>query len=127
MPLDLRAHLSGRVESGWEMVDVRSGKEGVALLLKAESASRPGSPSSRCGAGSETDLLWIWFDPNHEVKAIQHQLLESCLEGVEPEERDAQGEWHVWEVREDRHVVIRWDATRPFMGLTRTGMTRPNP
>lgn len=98
-----------------KLVDFRVVKEGVVLVATFSGPSRPGNAMGQCGAGTETDLVWVWLSPELAVKKQQVVPLESCFQSVEFEAAD--GGWSVRDFSHERSSTVRYDSTHPVAGV----------
>ncbi|MEI2455516.1 hypothetical protein ABU614_18920 [Lysobacter firmicutimachus] len=95
------------------------------LLLELDSASREDGGAGYCGAGVETDLIWLALDAAWAVRKHDAYRIASCLEPLEPLARDDRddGSVRVTLLRygrdgaPDREVSVRYDAAEPDQGL----------
>lgn len=95
------------------------------LLIEVDSASRAERTQGHCGAGIETDLVWLALDPALQVRKHDAYRVASCLLSIEPGERTAaaDGSLRVSLLRPgrdgepDREVTVRYDAADPGQGL----------
>ncbi|MGJ7904356.1 hypothetical protein [Lysobacter sp. 1R34A] len=95
------------------------------LLIEVDIASRADRTQGRCGAGTETDLVWLALDAALQVRKHDAYRIASCLQSIEPGERvaAADGSLRVSLLRPgrdgepDREVTVRYDAADPGQGL----------
>lgn len=127
--MDLQKHISGQAEGGWQILDAQITSRGFFLLFEVTSLSRPDSPSSYCGAGEETDLIWLWLGQEGETKGVKSELTDSCfqsLSNLASNHHSALLPQFLWAIQrpsgsaefEDGPVrVIRYDIAHPDRGL----------
>ncbi|MGO1003365.1 hypothetical protein [Lysobacter sp. CA196] len=95
------------------------------LLIEVDSASRADRSQGHCGAGIETDLVWLALDAALQVRKHDAYRIASCLQSIKPGERvaAADGSLRVSLLRPgrdgepDREVTVRYDAADPSQGL----------
>ena len=80
--VEMGSKIHGMAESGWSLLDGRKTTTGFYLLFSITSESRPGSPSSYCGAGEEADLVWIRLDPSGNPVGSNTELVGSCFHSL---------------------------------------------
>lgn len=95
------------------------------LLIEVDTASRADRTQALCGAGIETDLVWLALDSSLQVRKHDAYRIASCLQSIEAGERvvAADGSLRVSLLRPgrdgepDREVTVRYDAADPSQGL----------
>ncbi|ALN63576.1 hypothetical protein GLA29479_2710 [Lysobacter antibioticus] len=95
------------------------------LLIEVDTASRADRTQGHCGAGIETDLVWLALDSSLQVRKHDAYRIASCLQSIEAGERvaAADGSLRVSLLRPgrdgepDREVTVRYDAADPSQGL----------
>lgn len=95
------------------------------LLIEVDTASRSDRTQGHCGAGIETDLVWLALDAALQVRKHDAYRIASCLQSIEAGERvvAADGSLRVSLLRPgrdgepDREVTVRYDAADPSQGL----------
>lgn len=118
------AEVDGVVERRALLADSGPG-EPRYLLIEVDTASRADRTQGHCGAGIETDLVWLALDAALQVRKHDAYRIASCLQSIEPGERvaAADGSLRVSLLRPgrdgepDREVTVRYDAADPAQGL----------
>lgn len=95
------------------------------VLLQVDTLSRSNGGSGYCGAGIETDLVWLALDAKLEARKHDAYRIASCLDSIEPESRSDQDNGSLRltlsrpgrDDQPDREVTVRYDATDPAQGL----------
>jgi hypothetical protein len=77
--LQLRQDLHSLIEEGWEVLDaqVTPGRE-VFLLVQGTGMTRPNGGMGMCGAGTETDVVWIHISSSGRVRGKKAVWVDSC-------------------------------------------------
>ena len=118
--------LTARIDAGgaeeWRLLDCHQDPQGACALFRVSGPSRPGSSSSYCGAGEETNLLWMMWAPDGRVRSTTSVHIESCFRNLESECSGIEffdRPW-TWEIRESGAAASRmftYDPTHPGRGL----------
>jgi hypothetical protein len=102
--------------------DVRRGRMRYVVVI-IRRGSRVG-PGGYCGAGSETNLVWLAFTPDFSIARSKSHLIESCFHNVEPDTvhvgRPAGAlEWRFWTFDKGatREYTVVYDERRPDTGF----------
>jgi hypothetical protein len=92
-----RLLLSSPAADTFQWVDEQRIGENTVVVFTAEGPSRPKSPMSMCGAGTERDGVWLLLDANGAVTKQQIVQLESCFTS--------------------KQVQLRYDPKHPLDGV----------
>lgn len=95
------------------------------VLLQVDTLSRVNGGSGYCGAGIETDLVWLALDAKLEARKHDAYRIASCLDSIEPDQRSDQDDGSLRltllrpgrDGQPDREVTVRYDAADPAQGL----------
>ena len=118
--------LASAGEQGIELLDSGETPAATYLLLSVTGESRPDGGSGMCGAGEETNLIWLQLGADGLVKSQQSFLIESCLGGIaselkQPENGPWAWEWDYQPIGRHHptgeHHTLQYDRTHPEMGL----------
>jgi hypothetical protein len=117
----IKLELSSNGENSFELLDLQKVSDKYVLLMLITGYSRPYGGSSNCGAGMESNLVWILLDQDLKTQKQNSVLIESCFESAQgPTEVDkTQGFWS-WEVKnyqKDTKFNIQYNPQKPLDGL----------
>jgi len=120
--LDLKDHLTSNGYQDYELINLTRRAKHVYLFLKVSGPSRPLGGSSMCGAGEETDMIWLQLDQSLKIDKAQSENVESCFTDNDLIE---QGDWTErshWEAtfddlrdRTEKHLI--YDSSHPDRGF----------
>ncbi|HJU82959.1 MAG TPA: hypothetical protein VJ600_02000 [Holophagaceae bacterium] len=120
--VDLSKQLNSLGEQGMELLDSKETEESTFLLLEVNGESVPGGGGGMCGAGSESNLLWLQFDASGRLVKAQSYLTVSCFTSIEAQfHKDNEDgvwtwEWDVYSTNESH--TVSYDPRHPELGLS---------
>jgi hypothetical protein len=91
--------LSSPAADTFAWVDEQHVGNRTVMVFTAEGPSRPRSPMSMCGAGTERDGVWLLLGPDGAVEKQQVVLVQSCFKSLD--------------------AKLQYDAKRPLDGVAR--------
>ena len=86
-------------------------------LLDVRAESRPGSPMSYCGAGEESVVVWVCFNPSMAAESVQMQLYRSCWNNLEGSRSEKDGIVRFTAESPAAVTTIEFDRAKPQAGL----------
>ncbi len=110
-------NLSSNGEEEFKLHDLQRVSDGYVLLMEITGYSRPYGGSSYCGAGEETDLVWIVLSRQMKLQKQSSVLINSCFKNVENSglKRQTSGLFS-WELNFGQSIV-QYDPKKPLEGL----------
>jgi hypothetical protein len=113
----LLLNLSSQGEEEFKLHDLQKVSDGYVLLMEITGYSRPYGGSSYCGAGEESDLVWMEIGRDLKVQKQSSVLINSCFKNVENAglKKEASGLLS-WEINLGQRVV-QYDPQKPLNGL----------
>ena len=120
--LDLKGHLTSSGYQDYELINLRRTPKHVYLFLKVSGASRPLGGSSMCGAGEETDMVWLQLDQSLKIDKAQSENVESCFTDnnlIEQGDWTEKGHWEATfdDLRDRTEKRLMYDSSRPDRGF----------
>jgi hypothetical protein len=120
--ISLGEHVNGSGEYSSSILDQRRGGDGrLYLLVRTVGGSRPHDPHGRCGAGEETNIIWLAVDPAMRVAGTKSVLVESCILAHQPVSKSAELTGEPWSISfyipGDSITTASYDRRNPERGL----------
>jgi len=119
--LDIKNYITSDGYQEYELLDFAPRKHHTYLLLQVSGPSRPLGGSSMCGAGEETDVVWLQLSKSWRIEKGQSENIDSCFHSTEVME---EGAWKnkQWEVTTDDfqdglEKQIIYDSVHPETAL----------
>lgn len=101
-----------------QVLDVRRGSDGRSyLLLRTTGQSRAQGGEERCGAGEETDVVWMAVDPGPRVAKSQAVTVASCLRMREPVVASTDPWSFAFHIPGDSVTTATYDRDAPERGI----------
>lgn len=111
------ADISSLGEEGCKVWDVQTSHQGISLLYQISGLSRPRGGSGQCGAGTESDLIWVWLSTDLRIIKSRSLLIESCTQDIYADNGAPAGGWTFDRPHSGESVTVSFDKKFPFRGL----------
>lgn len=127
--LEEKVHAAGGID--WIPIFRAIDGEENYLILEVTGSSRWPGGSTYCGAGTESDLVWLQFDNTLRLTASEVVLYESCFQNMDAIENivgihGIEIEYANWSERVEHRLRVSYDNNAPAAGIITTELTETN-